>query len=123
MDSVLVLIAAPGSRRNRPGAAWDCCASIGAAHAALAGGGRGAGGAGISSGLAEFREAIRPPSHRRQSWCPTANRRKRLLIADMDSTMIEQECIDELGVMAGIGDHIKEITARAMRGELDFEGR
>jgi len=53
---------------------------------------------------------------------PAANRRKRLLIADMDSTMIEQECIDELGVMAGIGDHIKEITARAMRGELDFEG-
>jgi len=53
---------------------------------------------------------------------PAANRKKRLLIADMDSTMIEQECIDELGVMAGIGDHIKQITARAMRGELDFEG-
>jgi phosphoserine phosphatase len=53
---------------------------------------------------------------------PLENRRKRLLIADMDSTMIQQECIDELGVMAGIGDHIKAITARAMRGELDFEG-
>ena len=53
---------------------------------------------------------------------PLGNRRKRLLIADMDSTMIQQECIDELGVMAGIGDHIKAITARAMRGELDFEG-
>ena len=52
----------------------------------------------------------------------TSNRRKRLLIADMDSTMIHQECIDELGVMAGVGDHIKDITARAMRGELDFEG-
>ena len=50
------------------------------------------------------------------------NRRKRLLIADMDSTMIEQECIDELGEMAGAGRRIKEITARAMRGELDFEG-
>ena len=36
--------------------------------------------------------------------------------------MIHQECIDELGVMAGVGDHIKNITARAMRGELDFEG-
>jgi phosphoserine phosphatase len=36
--------------------------------------------------------------------------------------MIHQECIDELGVMAGVGDHIKDITARAMRGELDFEG-
>ena len=38
---------------------------------------------------------------------PVANRRKKLLIADMDSTMIHQECIDELGVMAGVGDRIK----------------
>lgn len=52
---------------------------------------------------------------------PAANRRKRLLLADMDSTMIEQECIDELGVVAGVGEHIKQVTARAMRGELDFE--
>ena len=50
----------------------------------------------------------------------TTNRHKKLLIADMDSTMIHQECIDELGVIAGVGDHIKNITARAMRGELDF---
>ena len=50
------------------------------------------------------------------------NRRKRLLLADMDSTMIHQECIDELGVVAGVGDQIKSITARAMRGELDFDG-
>jgi phosphoserine phosphatase len=50
------------------------------------------------------------------------NRRKRLLLADMDSTMIHQECIDELGVVAGVGDHIKMITAKAMRGELDFDG-
>ena len=49
------------------------------------------------------------------------NRRKRLLLADMDSTMIHQECIDELGVVAGVGDRIKAITSRAMRGELDFE--
>ncbi len=48
------------------------------------------------------------------------NRRKRLLIADMDSTMIQQECIDELGIVAGLGDKIKAITARAMRGEIDF---
>ena len=52
----------------------------------------------------------------------TINRRKKLLIADMDSTMIHQECIDELGVMAGVGARIKDITARAMRGELNFEG-
>ena len=50
------------------------------------------------------------------------NRRKRMLIADMDSTMIHQECIDELGDMAGVGPRIKDITARAMRGELDFDG-
>ncbi len=51
---------------------------------------------------------------------PKASRRKRLLIADMDSTMIHQECIDELGVMAGAGEAIKAITYRAMRGEFDF---
>ncbi len=50
------------------------------------------------------------------------NRRKRLLVADMDSTMIHQECIDELGKMAGVGERIAQITRRAMRGELDFEG-
>ena len=49
-----------------------------------------------------------------------SNRRKRLLIADMDSTMIQQECIDELGIVAGLGDKIKVITVRAMRGEIDF---
>lgn len=51
-----------------------------------------------------------------------SNRRKGLLIADMDSTMIRQECIDELGIVAGLGDQIKAITARAMRGEIDFAG-
>jgi phosphoserine phosphatase len=40
----------------------------------------------------------------------------------MDSTMIQQECIDELAEEAGVGDRVKEITARAMNGELDFEG-
>ncbi len=48
-------------------------------------------------------------------------RRKRLLIADMDSTMIRQECIDELADEAGVGARVAEITARAMNGELDFE--
>ena len=52
----------------------------------------------------------------------TQNRRKKLLLADMDSTMIHQECIDELAFAAGVGDHIKAITAKAMRGELNFEG-
>jgi phosphoserine phosphatase len=53
---------------------------------------------------------------------PAEGRRKRLLIADMDSTMIRQECIDELADEAGVGAHVAEITARAMNGELDFEG-
>jgi phosphoserine phosphatase len=48
-------------------------------------------------------------------------RLKRLLIADMDSTMIRQECIDELADEAGIGAHVAGITARAMNGDLDFE--
>lgn len=43
-----------------------------------------------------------------------------LLIADMDSTMIQQECIDELADEAGVGAHVAGITARAMNGELDF---
>ena len=53
---------------------------------------------------------------------PSANRRKKMLLADMDSTMIQQECIDELAEVAGVGTQVKEITARAMNGELDFEG-
>jgi phosphoserine phosphatase len=52
---------------------------------------------------------------------PAAGRRKRLLLADMDSTMIRQECIDELAAEAGVGAHVAAITARAMNGELDFE--
>lgn len=53
---------------------------------------------------------------------PAEARRKRLLLADMDSTMIGQECIDELAAEAGVGPRVAEITARAMNGELDFEG-
>ncbi len=53
---------------------------------------------------------------------PSVGRRKKMLLADMDSTMIQQECIDELADVAGVGPKVKEITARAMNGELDFEG-
>ncbi len=52
---------------------------------------------------------------------PEVGRRKKMLLADMDSTMIQQECIDELADEAGVGDYVKDITARAMNGELDFE--
>lgn len=50
-----------------------------------------------------------------------ANRRKKLLISDMDSTIIQQECLDELAAYAGLKDEIAGITARAMAGELNFE--
>ncbi|MFV0245378.1 MAG: phosphoserine phosphatase SerB [Qingshengfaniella sp.] len=53
---------------------------------------------------------------------PDGHRRKRLLIADMDSTMIGQECIDELAEVAGVGARVRDITARAMNGDLDFNG-
>lgn len=53
---------------------------------------------------------------------PAEGRRKKMLLADMDSTMIEQECIDELAAEAGVGARVAEITKRAMNGELDFEG-
>lgn len=52
---------------------------------------------------------------------PVEGRRKRLLIADMDSTMISCECLDELADYAGVKAEIAEVTERAMRGELDFE--
>lgn len=53
---------------------------------------------------------------------PAANRRKGLLIADMDSTIINVECLDELADFAGVKAQVSEITERAMRGELAFEG-
>lgn len=52
---------------------------------------------------------------------PAENRKKKLLICDMDSTLIGQECIDELADFAGVKDRVSAITERAMRGELDFE--
>lgn len=51
-----------------------------------------------------------------------AGRRKRLLVADMDSTIINVECLDELADFAGLKAEISAITERAMRGELAFEG-
>ena len=82
---------------------------------------------------AEFPVAVLPDNHR-DAWealqamridlciVPSEGRRKRLLLADMDSTMIRQECIDELAAEAGVGARVAAITARAMNGELAFEG-
>ena len=52
---------------------------------------------------------------------PAALRRKKLFLADMDSTMIGQECIDELADFVGLKAHVAAITERAMRGEIEFE--
>ena len=53
---------------------------------------------------------------------PWAGRRKALFVADMDSTIINVECLDELADFAGVKDQVAAITERAMRGELEFEG-
>jgi len=52
---------------------------------------------------------------------PIGARRKKLFLADMDSTMIGQECIDELAAFAGLKEHVAAITERAMRGDIAFE--
>jgi phosphoserine phosphatase len=52
---------------------------------------------------------------------PVAHRRKKLFVADMDSTMIEQECIDELADFVGLKAHVAAITEHAMKGEIEFE--
>ncbi|WP_072820804.1 phosphoserine phosphatase SerB [Bradyrhizobium erythrophlei] len=52
---------------------------------------------------------------------PVLGRRKKLFLADMDSTMIGQECIDELADFVGLKAHVAAITERAMRGEIEFE--
>jgi phosphoserine phosphatase len=52
---------------------------------------------------------------------PSAHRKKRLLIADMDSTIIGCECVDEIADYAGVKPHIAAITERAMKGEIPFE--
>jgi phosphoserine phosphatase len=119
MDSILVLIAAPGSRaigrdvtellQDLGGGAPYWLAPGEAAEVPA------------FSRLPEFMVDIRrfPVD---AALVSAENRRKRLLIADMDSTMIEQECIDELGAVAGVGEQVAEITRQAMRGELDFAG-
>ena len=87
----------------------------------------------LNPGVAAEFPVARVPETRWQSWealqgleldlvvQPGGGRRKRMLLADMDSTMIGQECIDELADMAGVGPRVAAITARAMNGELDFE--
>jgi phosphoserine phosphatase len=75
--------------------------------------------------LVALRTALEAPMAGQQlDWCLQRldGRRKRLLIADMDSTIINVECLDELADFAGLKAEISAITERAMRGELAFEG-
>lgn len=87
----------------------------------------------LAPGIAAEFPLDRVPENRWENWSalqtlgidlviqPAEGRRKRMLLADMDSTMIGQECIDELADEAGVGARVADITARAMNGELDFE--
>lgn len=72
--------------------------------------------------LASWLEAETPAASADWAITPTAGRKKRLLISDMDSTIIGQECLDELADFAGLKAAVSAITERAMRGELDFAG-
>lgn len=88
----------------------------------------------LAPGIAAEFQIDRMPENRWQVWDdlqklgfdlvvqPAEGRKKKMLLADMDSTMIQQECIDELADVAGVGAQVSAITARAMNGELDFEG-
>lgn len=70
----------------------------------------------------QFLRALLAP-HKIDVFCThTAGRQKQLLIADMDSTIVTSETLDELAAEAGLKDQISAITEKAMRGELDFEG-
>ncbi|HWL54509.1 MAG TPA: phosphoserine phosphatase SerB [Chthoniobacteraceae bacterium] len=53
---------------------------------------------------------------------PAAHRQKRLLVSDMESTLVQNEFLDDIAALAGVGERVRDITARAMNGELDFAG-
>jgi len=74
----------------------------------------------LSSEALSLARAVIGPAKVDAALVPSAGRRKPILIADMDSTMINEECIDELAAAIGIKDQVADITDRAMRGELDF---
>ncbi|RME94403.1 MAG: phosphoserine phosphatase SerB [Alphaproteobacteria bacterium] len=77
-----------------------------------------------TAALADLEARIRAALGSRPVDCvllEAAGRRKKLLVADMDSTIIQQECIDEIAAYAGVKERISDITERAMRGELEFE--
>jgi phosphoserine phosphatase len=77
-------------------------------------------GANLTAALGDARAALgHAPAD--LNFIAAEGRRKKLLLADMDSTMIEQECIDELADLVGKKDYVAKITERSMRGEIDIE--
>ena len=106
-DAVRLAAGAPGSSGqavDRSGNGWSV------AERAVAGG----------PDLVGWLEAEAPKLAADWAITPATNRKKRLLISDMDSTIIGQECLDELADFAGLKAEVSAITERAMRGELDF---
>ena len=79
---------------------------------------------GVANEAVDRRDALRSRAAEHQldvNIVPAKDRRKKLLIADMDSTIITSESLDDMAEMAGLASEIQPITARSMRGELDFE--
>ncbi len=108
-DASLLAARAPGATggvTNRSGDGWSI------AERNVAGG----------ADLVRWLDAEAPALGADWAITPGGNRRKRLLISDMDSTIIGQECLDELADFAGLKAEVSAITERAMRGELDFAG-
>lgn len=124
MSFILSLISAPDRPALDPAFLAETAAMIGAETRILA---RNLSAAEFSLGNcdeAEIRRRVRALAASRPldiNVLPEKGRRKRLLVADMDSTMIEQECVDELADLVGIKPAIAAITERAMRGEIAFE--
>ncbi len=74
------------------------------------------------AGFVDTLQAVPPLEGVDVNYIAAAQRKPGLFLADMDSTMITVECIDELADFAGVKDHVADITERAMRGEIGFEG-
>ncbi|WP_088343240.1 MULTISPECIES: phosphoserine phosphatase SerB [Rhodomicrobium] len=127
MSHVLTLIGAPGARDIVEAIAEDFRSSVGASHEpfwlspeACDITFRAANEDAMAAARAVV-DAIPPGAPVDKLIQPVEGRRKRMLVADMDSTIIQQECLDEVAGLAGIGPKIAAITDRAMRGELPFE--
>lgn len=126
MSHIITLIANPATRALAPALAESAAEAVGAGSVTWLGERLAAdlavdGADGHTDALADV-IGDAPVDHVIQKDEGPHARRKAILLADMDSTMIRQECIDELAAEAGIKDQVAAITARAMNGEIEFEG-